>query len=128
MAGEYEVGFGRPPKRTRWKKGQSGNPGRRRSRRFATTAEIIEKLLLAPIEIIENGDARRTTVMEAITRQLWKKAVDGHPRAVDVLLKYQELAEQHPQIATEITFGDNPHNQNCGCTPPPEMDDDDGRV
>jgi Family of unknown function (DUF5681) len=100
MAGEYEVGFGRPPKRTRWKKGQSGNPGRRRARRPATTAEIIEKLLLARIDIIEKGNARRVTVMEAITRQVWKKAVDGDPRAVDVLHKYQELARQHSQIAT----------------------------
>jgi hypothetical protein len=127
MGGEYEVGFGRPPKRTRWKKGQSGNPRRRRPRRSATTAEIVEKLLLAPIDIIENGGARRATVMEAITRQLWKKAVDGDPRAVDVLLRYQELAEKHPQVATEITFGDSSYDQNCGRTPSSEMDDE-GRV
>lgn len=29
---EYEVGYGRPPKQTRWRKGQSGNPNRIRKR------------------------------------------------------------------------------------------------
>jgi hypothetical protein len=128
MSGDDGVGFGRPPKRTRWKKSQSGNPARRKARRTATTAEIIDKLLLATINITENDTARRVTVMEAIGLQLWKKAVDGDPRAVDVLLKYQELAKQHPHVATEITFGDNPYNQNDVRAPPPEVDDDDGRV
>jgi Family of unknown function (DUF5681) len=127
MSGDYEVGFGRPPKRTQWKKGQSGKR-RRKARRAATTAEIIDKLLIAPIDITEKGNARRATVMEAIGLQIWRKAIDGDPRAVDVLLKYRELAQQHPQMPSEITFGDNAYNQNCGRTPPSEMDDDDGRV
>jgi Family of unknown function (DUF5681) len=127
MSEDDDVGYGCPPRRTRWKKGQSGNLGRRRARRTATTAEIIDKLLLAPIEITENGIARRATVMEAIGLQLWKKAAGGHPRAADILLKYQELAQQPLHRATEITFGDNPYNQNGDC-PPPEVDDDDGPV
>jgi Family of unknown function (DUF5681) len=128
MTGDDEVGFGRPPKRTRWKKGESGNPGRRRARRAATTAEIVEKLLLAPIHIIENGNARRVTVMEAISCQLWKKAAGGNPRAVDVMLKYQELAKQHLEVATEITFGDSAYHRDCGPTPTSEVEHDDGRV
>jgi hypothetical protein len=27
---EYSVGYGRPPREARWKKGQSGNPRRRK--------------------------------------------------------------------------------------------------
>jgi hypothetical protein len=123
MSDDYEVGFGRPPKWTRWKKGQSGNPERRRPRRTPTTSEIVEKLLFASIDIIENGETRRVTVMEAIGLQLWKKAVDGDPRAADVLLRYQELAQQHGQVATEIKFGDSPYNQNCDRAPPSEMGD-----
>jgi hypothetical protein len=128
MSGDYEVGFGRPPKRTRWKKGQSGNRGRRKARRAATTAEIIDKLLLGPINIEEREIARRGTVMEAISLQLWKKAVGGDPRAVDVLLKYQELAQADPQVATEITFGDNPYNLDDSRTSPSEIEDADGQA
>jgi hypothetical protein len=124
MSGDYEIGFRRPPKNTRWKKGQSGNSGRRQTRRAATTAEILGKLLLAPIDIIENGNARRVTVMEAIGLQLWKKAVDGDPRAIDVLLKYQELAPQDPHVPTEITFGTNSYDQNSSPAPSSEIEVD----
>jgi Family of unknown function (DUF5681) len=124
MSGDYEVGFCRPPRRTRWKKGQSGSLGRKKARRAATTAEILEKLLLAPINITENGNARRVTVMEAIGLQLWKKAADGDPRAIDVLLKYQDLAPQESHVPTEITFGTNPYDQNSGPAPSSEIDDD----
>jgi Family of unknown function (DUF5681) len=124
MSGDYEVGFCRPPQRTQWKKGQSGHPGRRKIRRAATTAEIIDKLLLAPINITENNITRRATVMEAIGLQLWKKALDGHPRAADVLLQYQELAPQDPHVPTEITFGTNPYDQNSSPAPSSGIEDD----
>ena len=71
--------------------------GRRKARRAATTAEIIDKLLLAPIDITENGIARRVTTLEAIVLQLWQKELDGNRRALDVRLKYQELAQQHAE-------------------------------
>ena len=41
----YEVGYGRPPKETQWKKGQSGNAGPKRSRAASVgTIEIIDRL------------------------------------------------------------------------------------
>jgi hypothetical protein len=61
MSSDHEVGSGRPPKRTRWKKGQSGNRGRRKARRDATTAEIIDKLFLLPIDIIMQGKTKRVS-------------------------------------------------------------------
>jgi hypothetical protein len=124
MSGEDEVGFSRPPKRTRWKKGQSGNRGRRKPRRAPTSAEIIDRLLLTQIDMTENGQARRVTTVEAIALQLWRKALDGDPRAPSVLLRYQELAEQRPERAIEITFGNGPPNRGEGRDRPSEADDD----
>jgi hypothetical protein len=44
---DYEVGYGKPPRATRWKKGQSGNPnGRPKAPKDFATA--VEQLLLAP--------------------------------------------------------------------------------
>jgi Family of unknown function (DUF5681) len=104
MSGGYKVGFGRPPKRTRWKKGQTGNRGRHKARRAPTTAEIIDKLLLAPVAITENGGPRRVTTLEAILLQLSKKVLGGDHRALAVWLKYQKLAQQNTKTAIEITF------------------------
>jgi hypothetical protein len=108
MSGEYEIGFGRPPKRTQWKKGESGN-GHRKARRAATTAEIIDKMLLAPIEITENGVPRQVTTLEAILLQLWQKELDGNRRALAIRLKYEELDQTIAEPTTKISFADSPY-------------------
>ena len=124
MSGNYEVGSGRPPKRTQWKKGQSGNRGRRKARRAATTAEIINKLLLAPVDITENGKTRRVTTLEAIILQLWRKELAGDRRALAVRLKYQELAQQHAGIKIRNHFRRQPLYRGCGHVLAGDDDDD----
>jgi hypothetical protein len=121
VSGDYEDGRGRPPKRTRWQKGQSGNPGRRRTRGAPTPAEIVDKHLLAPINITENGNLRRVTTLEAILLQLWRKELDGNRRALAVRLKYEELDQTIAASTTEITFADTPYNE----ASPSGTDDDD---
>jgi hypothetical protein len=57
---DYKVGYGRPPKETRWKKGQSGNRGpKKREPAAVATMEIIDRLLAEPVEIVENGVPER---------------------------------------------------------------------
>jgi Family of unknown function (DUF5681) len=118
-----EVGFRRPPKRTRWKKGQSGNR-ERKARRAPTTREIIDKLLLALIDITENGNARRVTTLEAILLQLWRKELDGNRRALAARLRYEELDQKNIEATTEITFADSPYTEACGAPPSGPGDDD----
>jgi hypothetical protein len=113
MSGGDEVGRGHPAKR-----------GRRKERRATTTAEIIDKLFLAPIEITENGGTRRVTTLEAILLQLWRKELDGNRRALAARLKYEELDQRNTETRTEITFADSPYTEACG-TPRSETDDDD---
>ena len=49
---DYEIGYGRPPKQTRFKPGQSGNPkGRPRGRKNVHT--ILEETLYRPVTITE---------------------------------------------------------------------------
>jgi Family of unknown function (DUF5681) len=116
MSGDYEVGYGRPPKRTRWKKGQTGNRGRRKARRAPTNAETIDELLLAPVAITKKGRPQRATTLAAILLQLSKKALLGDHRAMAVWLKYQKLARQNTKTAIEIAFVDNDLTE----APPPE--------
>jgi Family of unknown function (DUF5681) len=123
MSSDYEVGFGRPPKRTRWKKGQSGNRGRRKARRAATTSEMIDKLLLSPIDITVKGQARRVRKLEAILLQLWRKELAGNRRALAVRLKYRELGRPNTGTRTDITFVDNPYSQACGASSDADGDD-----
>ena len=87
----YEVGHGRPPKQTRWKKGQSGNPRRIRKRTSKPVSQMIEDFFAGEVDIVENGLSRRVTNFEAILLQLCNKAMDRNKRAMTVMFKYQEF-------------------------------------
>jgi hypothetical protein len=88
----YEVGYGRPPKETRWKKGQSGNAGPKQRRPASVaTVEIIDRLFGEPVEIVENGVAREVSSLEAILMRLWAAEMSGSKRAGRVRLQFLEL-------------------------------------
>ena len=92
----YEVGYGRPPHETRWKKGQSGNPGPKRRRSAAVaTVEIIDRLFGEPVEIVENGVARKVSALEAILMRLWAAEMSGSKRAGRVRLQFLELVPKN---------------------------------
>lgn len=67
---DYEVGKGKPPKETRWKKGQSGNPkGRPPAKRDARTMSMSQLLLEMANEkmtIVKNGKQVSLTKKEVI--------------------------------------------------------------
>jgi Family of unknown function (DUF5681) len=95
---KYEVGYGRPPKQTRWQKGQSGNPNRRRKRVSKPIVEMIDAFFAGEIEIIENGIPRRVTNFEAILLQLWTKVMAGNRRAMNVWLNYKDFAATRGEL------------------------------
>lgn len=78
--GDYEVGHGRPPKDTRWKKGQSGNPkGRPKADR--TGPLDISDILNEPVEVMENGKVKQISKFEAMMKKTAQKAIAGDVRA-----------------------------------------------
>jgi Family of unknown function (DUF5681) len=107
----YEVGRGRPPKATQWKKGKSANPGGLASRRSVDVAETIDKLLLTPVKITVNGESKRVAVLKVILEQLWNKAIAGDRRARAVFLRWLELAPQVADRTVEITFADSDYTR-----------------
>ena len=72
----YEIGFGKPPKHSRFCKGSSGNPkGRPKGRRNLAT--VLERTLQEKVVINENGVRRTVTKLEAAVKQLVNKAAAG---------------------------------------------------
>lgn len=92
--GHYEVGYGRPPKKSRWTKGQSGNPRRKKTRRPRSLKELVDEFLDGSIWVTENGRRRRCTRFEAIFLQLQVKALAGNKRAMNTLLEYVEFSRE----------------------------------
>jgi hypothetical protein len=91
---DYTVGFGRPPQDHRWKKGQTGNPRRRKARRPKSLKAIVDDYLDSEISISENGRRRRCLRFEAIFLQIQVKALAGHKGAMSVLLDYVEFSRE----------------------------------
>jgi hypothetical protein len=76
----YEVGFGKPPKRNQFQKGQSGNP-KGRPKHSLNLVAVLESALSEQVVITENGQRRTITKFEAMFKQVVNKAAGGDPRA-----------------------------------------------
>ena len=73
---DYEVGYGKPPRHTRFQKGRSGNPtGRPRGRKNMAT--LLSAALDASIIVVENGQRKKITKREAIVTQLVNKSASA---------------------------------------------------
>jgi len=89
-AAEESVGFGKPPRATRFCKGQSGNPrGRPRNRHREVPYDAI---LGRMVTIREDGRERRVTAAEAFLLQLTQKGLAGDSAAARSSLEAIEAA------------------------------------
>ncbi|CUH46459.1 DUF5681 domain-containing protein [Ruegeria atlantica] len=83
---DYEVGYGKPPKATQFKRGRSGNP-KGRPKASKNVGKILEDTFFQKVPITENGVRREATMLEAIVRQVANGAAKGDMRNVDRVLK-----------------------------------------
>jgi hypothetical protein len=87
-----EVGYGKPPGATRFKKGVSGNP-RGRPKGSLNVATVFIKTLREKVVINEHGQRKTVTKLEAALKQLVNKAASGDIRALRQLLESARDAE-----------------------------------
>ena len=71
-----EVGYGKPPRHTQFRKGVSGNP-RGRPKGTRTWATILKRTLQERVVINENGVRKTVTKLEAMFKQWGNKAASG---------------------------------------------------
>jgi len=92
MTRNADVGYGRPPQDTRFKKGASGNPkGRPKGSR--NVAAVFAKTLREKVVINEHGKRKAITKLEAAIKQFVNKAAGGDLRALQMLVNLSREAE-----------------------------------
>lgn len=99
--GNYEVGYGRPPKHSRFKPGQSGN-AKGRPRKSKELHKLIQTELDSTIVVQEAGREKRITKREAIVKQVVNRALKGDAKASQFVLAHLEKhREVEPFASTE---------------------------
>lgn len=84
---DYEVGYGKPPRHTRFVKGRSGNPrGKEAGRRNEKT--LIREILGARLPVRTPQGTRRLNSFEISLMRLREKAAKGDLRAIREVLGY----------------------------------------
>ncbi|MEQ8440545.1 MAG: DUF5681 domain-containing protein [Alphaproteobacteria bacterium] len=81
----YEVGYGRPPKKARFKKGRSGNP-KGRPKGSKNFKSIVKDELGRPVEIRVNGQRRKVSQFEAVVMRAVGDAISGKPRQIGLIM------------------------------------------
>ena len=86
----YKVGPGRPPLHTRFKKGQSGNPGGRSTKSLAA---LLADALNETVVVTIDGRRRKITKREAIVTQMVDKSASADLRATKMLIDMMKDVE-----------------------------------
>jgi hypothetical protein len=117
-----QVGYGRPPKHTRFRKDESGNRHRRYPKRREGRLEMMMRLLLRPVEITIAGAPKKVPMLEALLLQL---EVSEAPAASTIRLKFEDWARQNSQPQTRTVFVDSDYTRAMAAIPRKTDDDDD---
>ena len=100
---DYEVGYGKPPRHTRFTKGRSGNP-RGRSPGAKNLKTLLSEALNELVIVAENGGRRKVTKREAIIKQLVNQSATADWRAIKILLDLiREIEDQTDPASPETS-------------------------
>ena len=103
----YEVGYGKPPKHTRFKPGQSGHPsGRPRGQLNFRTA--VREALKEKITVREGDRTRTVSKMDAIIQVTFNKALKGDARGLVAflqLIRWAGLMDEQPELSPTESIG-----------------------
>ena len=112
----YQVGYGRPPRHTRFRKGRSGNPGGRPSRKRVERMKALalrEAYRAVPVK--EDGRMVALTAIAAILRSQIELAANGNLQAQrDILAMVRSIENENKAAEVAAVLGERdggPHDK-----------------
>ena len=129
-----DVGYGKPPTASRFKKGQSGNPrgrpkgatARTPARRLKHLTRIVLEEAARPITVHDGGRTRTMPMAQVVIRRLAIAAAEGDARAQRLYLETVALSEAEVQRVAMATPARQPPRMEIVIVDPkaPQADDD----
>jgi hypothetical protein len=102
MTDRSDVGYGKPPVGTQFRKGVSGNPGGRprgiRNLKTDLSAELESK-----VQVTEGGRQRTLSKRQALLKRLVSQALNGDNKATSLLLSLWAQLERTPDPVSRQT-------------------------
>ena len=103
---DYEVGYGKPPRHSQFKKGVCANPRGRPRRRDPPIGEVVHSFLSAQAQYREKGRTRTTSRLELAIKRHVTAALNGDVGSAAILLKMRAQAmksgDEGPLIVTIV--------------------------
>jgi hypothetical protein len=101
------VGYGKPPKHTRFKPGQSGNPrGRKRRLAYEEDENPLRVYMLETMTVSIKGKKVKLPVVDVIIKSMIQKAASGDHRSQKLLLQesggLKGLREEYKHRKTDV--------------------------
>ena len=93
MSDDYEVGYGKPPKEHRFKKGKSGNPAGRPKKTNKVQSVDVAAILNEPLVVQAAGAHRTMPAYEVVVRRLVERALKH--KNLRAMLEFLKLCETH---------------------------------
>lgn len=94
---DYQVGYRRPPRASRFQKGRSGNPrGRKKGSR--NLDQIVQQVAKETVTVVHKGKSIKMPADEVLIRKVSADALQGDPKAREQML--QLLKEYSPADTT----------------------------
>lgn len=102
--GDDAVGYKRPPTKSQFKKGQSGNPKGRPKGAKNFHTELAQELN-STITVTENGKSRQLSKRRVIAKRLVNAGVNGDTKAIPILLNAERGGEEGEGSTAAIPVG-----------------------
>lgn len=105
----YDVGYRKPPKATRFKPGQSGNPGGRRRASLSARSSAFQTLLDREIAISTGDRTETRSLEEALQLRTYQEALKGKAMAIRevigwIIKREAWIARHQPQQRRGVVF------------------------
>jgi hypothetical protein len=79
---DYEVGYRKPPKATRFPKGKSGNPGgRKKAKPIDDIRTLVDGILDEEVQVRDGAQVRTVSSLEAVLQAYRITALKGNPKS-----------------------------------------------
>jgi|ERR1700733_5676695 hypothetical protein len=106
----YDIGYRKPPP-NQWKKGQTGNPKRKRPAPMESELEIIDRHLMARTTLTFKGKKRSMTKLEALALRVSNMEIGGNATATRIRIRLEKLERSTLSSGVELQFEDNDYTR-----------------